>query len=42
MRISNPIDYAGNKAENKAGNFARQKTVQGAKWAYRNTLGRIF
>ena len=38
MSISNPIDYAGNKA----GNFARQKTAQGAKWAYRNTLGRIF
>jgi membrane protein len=38
MSISNPIDYAGNKA----GNFAQQKTVQGARWAYRNTFGRIF
>ena len=38
MSISNPIDYAGNKA----GNFARQKTMQGARWAYRNTFGRIF
>lgn len=38
MSISNPIDYAGNKA----GNFAQQKTMQGARWAYRNTFGRIF
>ena len=38
MSISNPIDYAGNRA----GNFAQQKTLQGARWAYRNTFGRIF